>query len=208
MKFNFSLDTAIIIAALTAFLYTCGQVYLASYLFHFLVDPIALNIPPQDKIYWGFLNAWQYLAWFLLIVFLFFLIKYLEIVSFLGNFIQNKINKLRKHTPPIYNLNAKAEVEKIQSEKFLNIIFIIILSFYSMFAFAKIDIDTREKTKKIIENVYYLPRINIGDNRKPQFLITCGASLCAIIDEEKNVSLVEPKTVVILGSNFEHNKAL
>lgn len=209
MRFNFSLDTALIIAALTAFLYTCGQVYLVSYLSHFLVDPVALNIPPQDKIYWGFLNAWQYLAWFLIIVSLFYLIKYLEIVPFIDNFIQNKIfkiNKIRKHTPPIFNLNANAEVREIKSENFFNIIFIIILSFYSMFAFAQIDIETRKKTKKTIENVYYLPKINLSNNTKPQFLITCGASLCAIIDEEKNISLVEPKNVVILGSNFKHNK--
>jgi hypothetical protein len=54
MKFNFSLDTAIIISLIAIFLFVSGQSYLGGLLRPFYIDPVVLNFSVQDKIYWGF----------------------------------------------------------------------------------------------------------------------------------------------------------
>ena len=57
MKFNFSLDAALIITALTALLYLVAQVFLAGYISIFGADITVLNLTVQDKLYYGFLKS-------------------------------------------------------------------------------------------------------------------------------------------------------
>ncbi len=78
MKFNFSLDTAIIISLLTVFFYACGQNYLAAYMSVFLIDPVVLNFSAADKINWGFLNCAETIS--LLLIF-FLIISYISYIA-------------------------------------------------------------------------------------------------------------------------------
>lgn len=75
-------------------------------------------------------------------------------------------------------------------------------------SFAAIDIRITNDAKKAVANPQILPVEKTSNpSDKKTYLIKCESSLCATIDEEKNISLVEHKNVVILGSNFKHNKA-
>ena len=63
MKFNFSLDTAIIVTLLTVLLFGIGQAYLGGLLGSFYIDQITLNFSVQDKIYIGFLKGFNLFIW-------------------------------------------------------------------------------------------------------------------------------------------------
>ncbi|WP_335952094.1 hypothetical protein [Acinetobacter beijerinckii] len=57
----------------------------------------------------------------------------------------------------------------------------------------------------ILANINELPLVKItgSETDLKQYRILCGSALCAVIDEKKNVSMVEPKNVVYLSSNFD-----
>ena len=57
----------------------------------------------------------------------------------------------------------------------------------------------------ILANINELPLVKItgSETDLKQYRILCGSALFALIDEKKNVSMVEPKNVVYLSSNFD-----
>lgn len=73
MKFNFSLDAALIITALTALLYLVAQVFLAGYISIFGADITVLNLTVQDKLYYGFLKSLVHTLYFTFALFVLFI---------------------------------------------------------------------------------------------------------------------------------------
>lgn len=106
-------------------------------------------------------------------------------------------------TPQIHN-QSLTEVQKADRIRlFFWPSFICFLSLSSFVTFTLIDIKTTESAKKMLSHPYQLPRIKVANMDERLFLIKCGASLCAVIDENKNVSLAEPKNISLNGSNFK-----
>lgn len=210
MKFNFSLDIALVISLLTVFFYACGQNYLAAYMAIFLIDPVVLNFSAAEKINWGFLNCANGLIILLLTLQLVFIFLYI-IAIFRINFpakLFSFFKSDKKRLPHIHNQNIIDDFHSNRIRHYFWISSICLLLLITFLSFAAIDIRTTNNAKKALTNLQLLPTVKINNlSDKKTYLIKCGSSLCAIIDEEKNISLIEPKNVVILGSNFEHNKA-
>ena len=209
MKFNFSLDTAIIISLIAIFLFVSGQAYLGGYLRPFYVDPIVLNFSVQDKIYWGFLKALNPLIITFLIGITLYVLRYLyaslELDQKIVDFLRRKIKFGLKHQVKPHNSSRAEELEKNYTTF---AIFVSLIIGFAVILFTSI-LDTQEKGKKngtdILANIKKLPLIKItgNENNLKQYRILCGSNLCAVIDEKKNVSLVEPKNIIYLSSNFD-----
>lgn len=212
MKFNFSLDVAIIISLIAIFLFASGQADLGGFLRAFHIDPIVLNFSIQDKVYWGYLKGLNPIAYTLLIIIIYFSIRYIDttlqirdrIDALIITFLRKKFNFKLKHQPPIFNQNSKIEVE---NNFFSSIIFAILI--YGLFTISLsilVDVEKRGRNRgdAILANPSKLPLVKITgtETNLKQYRILCGSALCAVIDEKKNVSLVEPKNVVYLSSNF------
>ncbi|MGR0305963.1 hypothetical protein [Acinetobacter beijerinckii] len=206
MKFNFSLDIAIIVSLFTVFFYACGQNYLAAYMAVFLIDPVVLNFSAADKINWGFLNCAELIGLLLIFLLIIFYIQYL--FSYFDIKIPFKLSLLKKkaeHIPPIHNSSIKQElIESRVHTSFcmMTVTLIIIVSFLS---FAAIDIRASKAANLVLENPTSLPKVTLKSDKTLQdfHVIRCGINLCAVIDVKKNVTLVEPKNVVYLSSNFD-----
>lgn len=209
MKFNFSLDVAIIISLIATFLFVSGQAFLGGFLGAFYVDPIALNFSVQDKIYWGFLKALGPLITIFLFGITLYVLRYiyvsLELDQTIVDFLRRKIKFRLKHQVKPHNSSHEDELEKNYTTF---TIYISLIIGCSVLLFTSI-LETQEKGKKngldTLSNIKQLPlvKINGTETRLNQYRILCGSALCAVIDEKKNVSMVEPKNVVYLSSNFD-----
>lgn len=209
MKFNFSFDTAIIISLIAIFLFVSGQAYLGGYLRPFYVDPIVLNFSVQDKIYWGFLKALNPLITIFLIGIGLYVLKYIYVSLNLDqqivDFLRRKIKFRLKHQVRPHNSSKEEELEKSYATFTLYVTLIIA---FSIVLFTSI-LDTQEKGKNngstVLSNIKELPLVKITgiENNLKQYRILCGSALCVVIDEKKNVSLVEPKNIMYLSSNFD-----
>lgn len=209
MKFNFSLDTAIIISLIAIFLFVSGQAYLGGYLRPFYVDPIVLGFSVQDKIYWGFLKALNPLITIFLVGIILYVLRYLyaslELDQKIVDFFRRKIKLRLKHQVKPHNSSQTDELEKNYTTF---AIFVSLIISFAIMLFTSI-LDTQEKGKKngvdTLANIKKLPLVKItgNENNLKQYRILCGSALCAVIDEKKNISLVEPKNIIYLSSNFE-----
>lgn len=217
MKFNLSLDTAIIITLMTVFLFASGQAFLGGFLRPFHIDPIILNFSIQDKIYWGFIKGLNPIAYSLLIVTIYFSVRYIDasleirskIDQALIEYIRKKSTISIRHQPSIHNLSAKEDKETTIIISLITIVLIYTLFIASLFALNYLEERGEELGNNILKDVSSQPLVKIIGtiNEINHYRILCGSSLCAIIDKNKNVSLVEPKNIIVLGSNFEKKKA-
>lgn len=132
----------------------------------------------------------------------------LELDQKIVDFLRRKIKFRLKHQVKPHNSSQTDELEKTYTTFTIFVSLIIVLS---IALFTSI-LDTQEKGKKngmdILANIKKLPLVKItgNENNLKQYRILCGSSLCAVIDEKKNVSLVEPQNIIYLSSNF-YNKA-
>ncbi|QER39244.1 hypothetical protein F2A31_05820 [Acinetobacter suaedae] len=208
MKFNFSLDTAIIISLIAIFLYVSGQAYLGGLLRPFFVDPVVLNFSIQDKIYWGFLKALSPLIAIFLTGIGLYVVRYiyvsLDLDQTIVDFLRRKIKFRLKHQVKPHN---SSQIDELGKNYTTFTIYVSLIVGCSVLIFTSI-LDTQDKGKKngtdILANINELPLIKItgSETDLKQYRILCGSALCAVIDEKKNVSMVEPKNVVYLSSNF------
>lgn len=209
MKFNFSLDTAIIISLIAIFLFVSGQSYLGGLLRPFYIDPVVLNFSVQDKIYWGFLKALGPLITFFLFGITLYILRYiyvsLELDQTIVNFLKRKIKFRFKYEVKPHN---SSQIDELDKSYTTFTVFVALIISFSVGTFFSI-LDTQEKGKKngtdILANIKELPLVKItgAETQIRQYRILCGSALCAVIDEKKNVSLVEPKNIVYLSSNFD-----
>lgn len=211
MKFNFSLDTAIIVTLLTVLPFGVGQVYLGGLLRPFYIDPIVLNFSVQDKIYIGFLKGFNLFIWTSLFFIILFALRQIWNSSGIGAHLDKKIIQYLQRKLDIKHINTLHPHNRSQLEEFeksfssiLATLFLSVVLFSSyVYALSHFENKGTEKGMKYLENVKILPKVNANNSNKILHLVYCGTSLCALIDENKNVSLVEPKNVVLLGSNFK-----
>ena len=208
MKFNFSLDAAIVLTLTTVFFYTSGQIFLNGYLSPFLVDSIVLNFSVQDKIYVGFLRSINEYLYIITACLIMFFIRYTFIYFEIGKWIDKKVTsyipkneRTKKNVLRIHNSEYFDGLDKSYSTVLLTVFFIIILCWGVLQSFIHIENKGKNISVQVMKTVTVLPMIKV--NNQEHFLIKCGLSLCAVIDKKKNVSLVEPKSVVLLGSNFK-----
>jgi len=204
MKPSISIDVALLISLITAFFYGCGQSYLAAYMAVFFIDPVVLNFPTPEKINWGFLNCANWLTIILLaILILSFIVYILAILKISYPF--QLFTRFKSKKKPITQIHNQSLIEEQQINRirlFFWPFFICLLSLSSFITFALIDIKTTKSANRVLNHPYQLPKIKVVNVSERLFLIKCGASLCAVIDENKNVSLVEPKNITLYGSNF------
>lgn len=212
MKFNFSLDAAIVLTLTTVFFYTSGQIYLNGYLSPFLVDSIVLNFSVQDKIYVGFLRGVNEYLYILTACLIMFFLRYVFIYFEIGKWIDKKVTsyipkneRTKKNVLRIHNSEYFDGLDKSYSTVLLTVFFTLILFWGVLQSFIHIENKGKNISAQVMKTVTVLPMIKA--NTQKLFLIKCGSSLCAVIDENKNVSLVEPKNIIVLGSNFEKKKA-
>jgi hypothetical protein len=206
MKTNLSVDIAVIISLFTAFFYACGQNYLAAYMAVFYIDPVVLNFPTAEKINWGFLNCGNWLTFILLtILILSFILYILALLNIrYPNSLKNIFKSKKQSLPQIHNQNLTDEQQANRIRLFFWSFFLCLLGLSAILTFVAIDIRTTESARKALSNPTQLPHIKVkGETATNLFIIKCGSSLCAVIDEKKNVSLVEPKNVVLLSNNFK-----
>ncbi|EXE14530.1 hypothetical protein J559_1284 [Acinetobacter sp. 983759] len=208
MKFSFSLDAAIFLTLTTVFFYTSGQIYLNGYLSPFLVDSIVLNFSVQDKIYIGFLKSINEYLYILAACLIMFFIRYIFIYFELGSVIEKKIANLipinerpKKNVLRIHNSEYFEGLDRNYAAVLLTTFLSLALAWGVLQAFIHIEKKGKEISAKVMRDVGALPTVK--SNGQELFLIKCGSSLCALIDEKKNVSFVEPKNIVLLGGNFK-----
>ncbi|UOG19628.1 hypothetical protein [Acinetobacter sp. PK01] len=210
MKFNFSLDTAIIITLLTVLPFGVGQAYLGGLLRPFYIDPIVLNFSVQDKIYWGFLKGFNLFIWTTLVFIILFALRHiwssLGVAAFLDKkivqYLQRKLKIKHIDTLQPHNRSQQEEFEKSFSSIAVTMLLSIGLLIGYLYALSHFETKGKENGAKYLANVKVLPKVSANNSNQTLYLIQCGSALCALIDEKKNVSLVEPKNVVLLGSNF------
>lgn len=212
MKFNFSLDVAIALTLITVFLFTSGQIYLNGYLGYFLVDPIALNFSVQDKIYLGFLRGINQLLYLctacLIMFFLRYIFVYFDLAKKLDAKLLSYVPKTQRNPDQvlrIHNSQQYDELDKNYSTVVLNSLLILALLWGTIQAFINIEKKSKNVAEKVMNNLDVLPKIKIEEqsDKTVRYLLKCGSTLCAVIDEKKNVSMVEPKNLVYLSSNFD-----
>ena len=208
MKTTLSVDIAVLISLFTVFFYACGQNYLAAYMAVFYIDPVILNFPTAEKINWGFLNCANYLTFILLTALILSFVLYIFALLNISypSRLKNLFKSKKQQRPQIHNQSLTDEQRANRIRLFFWPFFICFLALSAFLTFAAIDIKTTKFAKGALSNPTLLPIIQIKDKDKNKFfLIKCGSLLCAVIDEKKNVSLVEPKNLILLGSNFEKN---
>ena len=208
MKFNFSLDTAIIVTLTAIFLFALGQAYLGGLLRPFYVDPVVLNFSIQDKIYWGFIKGQAPLIYFFIITTLFYVSRYVFVTAELDqkivSFLRSKINFRLPHEVKPHNISLTDERDRNYSVFTLTTLIIYTLFVGALFSLSHIEQKGKAIGQTILTDMKIQPLVKItgADTDLKQYRILCGSTLCAVIDEQKNVSLVEPKNVVYLSSNF------
>ena len=212
MKFNFSLDAAIVLTLTTVFFYTSGQIFLNGYLSPFLVDSIVLNFSVQDKIYVGFLRGINEYLYILTACLIMFFIRYTFIYFEIGKWIDKKLTSYipknerpKKHVLKIHNSEYFDGLDRNYATVLLTSFLSLVLAWGVLKAFIHIEKKGKEISSTVMNDVSTLPKVIHKEQNEEltKHLIKCGSSLCALIDEKKNVSLVEPKNVILLGSNFK-----
>ena len=211
MKFNFSLDTAIIVTLLTVLLFGVGQAYLGGLLGSFYINPIILNFSVQDKVYIGFLKGFNLFIWASCVFIILFSLRHIwsssGAAAYLDKkvvqYLQRKLNIKHIDTLQPHNRSQQEEFEKSFSSIAVTMLLSIGLLIGYLYALSNLEKKGKEKGSTILEDVRVLPKVNVNNSNTVLYLIQCGTSLCALIDEKKNVTLIEPKNIVLIGSNFK-----
>ncbi|MFL9532590.1 hypothetical protein ACKEPO_12930 [Acinetobacter baumannii] len=203
MKFNFSIDIAVIVSLTAIFLFVLGQSYLGGFLSPFYIEPVVLNFSIQDKIYWGFVKGKTFLGFLFLIFGSFYIITYafvyLVIYQPYSLFLKNRPTKL------IYFFKNILNIYKLKNINYLTFLYGTII--FPLFVFASINLSANQGEidgRDLYNNIKKRPLVKITDSKSniPQYRILCGSTLCAVIDEKKNISLVEPKSIIYPNQKF------
>ncbi|MDC4785902.1 hypothetical protein QDR25_12790 [Acinetobacter baumannii] len=203
MKFNFSIDIAVIVSLTAIFLFVLGQSYLGGFLSPFYIEPVVLNFSIQDKIYWGFVKGKTFLGFLFFIFGSFYIITYafvyLVIYQPYSLFSKNRPKKL------IYFFKNILNIYKLKNINYLTFLYGTII--FPLFVLASINLSAEQGEidgRDLYNNIQKRPLVKITDSKSniPQYRILCGSTLCAVIDEKKNISLVEPKSIIYPNQKF------
>ncbi|MEJ7938452.1 hypothetical protein WKH77_11725 [Acinetobacter baumannii] len=204
MKFNFSIDIAVIVSLTAIFLFVLGQSYLGGFLSPFYIEPVVLNFSIQDKIYWGFVKGKTFLGFLFLLFGSFYIITY----AFVYLVIYQPYSLFSKNGPKklIYFFKNILNIYKLKNINYLTFLYSTII--FPLFVLASINLSAEQGEidgRDLYNNIQKRPLVKITDSKSniPQYRILCGSTLCAVIDEKKNISLVEPKSIIYPNQKFK-----
>lgn len=208
MKFNFSLDAALIITVITALLFMIGQVHLGGYLRVFGADPTILNFSMQDKLYFGYLRAINHTILFALVCLFIFLVIPFCFNEFGGKRkLKNILKKIRdeihdgKHTPPIHNSSIENTSEEIFDHRLYSTYLIIILLITSLSYLAYMEKNAMLLAETDLKNYSKnLTKVAVKEaGNELTYQVKCGQSLCAIlfvtVNGDKKLHYIDPKEI-------------
>ncbi|MDH2497078.1 hypothetical protein QDR74_00365 [Acinetobacter baumannii] len=204
MKFNFSIDIAVIVSLTAIFLFVLGQSYLGGFLSPFYIEPVVLNFSIQDKIYWGFVKGKTFLGFLFLLFGSFYILTYTFFYVVLYQpyslFFKDMPRKITRF------FNNILELFKLKRVNYLTFLYGTII--FPLFVFASINLSAKQGEidgHDLYNNIQKRPLVKITDSKSniPQYRILCGSTLCAVIDEKKNISLVEPKSIIYPNQKFK-----
>ncbi|HEN9507339.1 hypothetical protein OXA12_06785 [Acinetobacter baumannii] len=207
MKFNFSIDIAVIVTLTAIFLFVLGQSYLGGFLSPFYIEPVVLNFSTQDKIYWGYVKGRKYLIFlFLVLTFLYTFVYAIipQIVNERRFLIIRKIVAMKLIFERKFYRRDTSKNSK-RNRKYLALIYaFFLLPLCVVFSIFSIATEGAIAGRDLLNHLDKRPLVKISESKLtiPHYRILCGTNLCVVIDKERNVSLVEPKTIIYLSSNF------
>lgn len=203
MKFNFSIDIAVIVSLTAIFLFVLGQSYLGGFLSPFYIEPVVLNFSIQDKIYWGFVKGKTFLLYLFLLFGSFYILTY----TFFYVVLNRPYSLFLKDLPTklTHFLNNILDLFKLKSINSLTFLYGTII--FPIFVLASINLSAEQGEidgRDLYNNIQKRPLVKITDSKSniAQYRILCGSTLCAVIDEKKNISLVEPKSIIYPNQKF------
>ncbi|MDH2620539.1 hypothetical protein QDT42_08235 [Acinetobacter baumannii] len=202
MKFNASIDIAIIISLVAVFLFANGQAYLGGYLGMFSIDPLLLNFSIQDKLYIGYLEGFPYLFILVIILMIYAIVIYAirstDLLIKLNNYLEHKLNKNHKQNtqPTIHNSTRYDEIDKDYKNHSFLVVALLVLLLSTLLLLAH----TEKQAQKIATNnldQFKFKQVYLKANPKgPEiFIVKCASNYCAVINKEKKVWLEEPKNL-------------
>lgn len=208
MKFNFSLDAALIITALTALLYLVAQVFLAGYISIFGADITVLNLTVQDKLYYGFLKSLVHTLYFTLALFVLFIAVPSIFNNFGGNiWLHKKLQNLRiaihkdtKHRPVIHNSSFELKNERQFNRKLFASYFILVLLLGSVKYLSYIETEAKQRAQNDLMNYSEkLRKVQLKSQENQEaYKILCGQNLCAVLmvnGKQKSLHYIDPKDI-------------
>ncbi|EXA96566.1 hypothetical protein J507_3167 [Acinetobacter sp. 1295259] len=202
MKFNASIDIAIIISLIAVFLFANGQVYLGGYLGTFGIDPVLLNLSIQDKLYIGYLEGFIYLLVLVFVlmgyVILLYTVRSTDLFIKFNNFLDRKLNEHhRKNShPTIHNSTRYEEIDKDYKNHSFLIIALLVLLLSTLSLLANTEKKAQEEANNDLKQFKFKQVYLKADPKVSElFIVRCGSNYCAVINKEKKVWLEEPKNL-------------
>ncbi|MDC5023931.1 hypothetical protein OHW20_02570 [Acinetobacter baumannii] len=203
MKFNASIDIAIIISLVAVFLFANGQAYLGGYLGMFSIDPLLLNFSIQDKLYIGYLEGFPYL--FILVIMLMiyaiviYAIRSTDLLIKLNNYLEHKLNKNHKQNtqPTIHNSTRYDEIDKDYKNHSFLVVALLVLLLSTLLLLAHTEKKAQEEANNDLKQFKFKQvYLKEADPKVSElFIVRCGSNYCAVINKEKKVWLEEPKNL-------------
>jgi hypothetical protein len=213
MKLNLSADLALIISIITVFLFANGNAFLGGYLSVFNVDPVILNYSVQDKIYIGYLRGFDYLIYGILVLFICMAAWHIWLsidgTRRINIFLDKKLNSttLKKHAPTIHNSTFHEELENSYSRNSTLGVLVIIILVSTLFLLANTEKTAKAKAfEDIKEKSFDKVSIKLAKEKDTHFAVLCGSTLCAIMDEDKKVTLEEVKNLEFTPKDPPNNE--
>lgn len=202
MKFNASIDIAIIISLVAVFLFANGQAYLGGYLGIFSIDPLLLNFSIQDKLYIGYLEGFPYL-FVLVIIFMIYAIAIYTIRSTdlsikINNYLEHTLNKnYRKNTQgTIHNSTRYDEIDNDYKNHSFLVVALLILLLSTLLLLIYTETEARKEALNNLEQFNFKQvHLKTNPNSSELFIVKCGSNYCAVINKAKKVWLEEPKNL-------------
>lgn len=202
MKFNINADLAVIISIITVFLFANGNAYIGGYLSAFNIDPIVLNYSIQDKIYIGYLRGFNTYIYAILIILIFMVVRFIwlamDLSRKLNNWLDKKLNTpTRKFNPTIHNSSFYDDLEKSYASNTILGVSVMVVLMVTLLILANTE---KAATQKAFDDlkVSNFDSVSLKNSKEKNSYknILCGSTLCAIMNNDKKVTLEETKNLV------------
>ena len=205
MNSNYLTAVATTLSILGVVSYGCGTLYLSGYLEIFDVSLAALDISTFDRMYYGFLKPIKYIIYGICIFFILSFCLYLISDELLLWVYKTKIKKASKKILSIGTSEFQSQKAQIVRKLFYSsfILFSLIVLLCYLFSVA---VEAQDKAREVLKDPKKLTSVVLKKSINDKYhLILCGSSLCAVLDNQKNIHYIEAKDIIILSENFKKN---
>ncbi|MDM1272590.1 hypothetical protein [Acinetobacter indicus] len=202
MKLNLTADLAVLISIITVFLFANGNAYLGGYLSIFNIDPIILNYSIQDKIYIGYLKGFNTFIYAILVTLICMAVRFIWIAMDLSrkinNWLDRKLNTSPNNfTPVIHNSSFHEELERSYSRNASLGVSVMIILIVTLFILADTEKNANQKAVDDLNRLAFdTVSLKSSDKKDTHKIVLCGSTLCAVIDDNKRVTLEEVKNII------------